>query len=325
MGYLSIIPATGAIIASFLAATLSYRLIEQPFLQNRQLRLPFIIIGAAEIALLIVLALFVYVMRGLPGRFSPQALALFAASEDYNHRREDCHYSGVGKPKPYKENCVFGFDGVRPDMAVWGDSHGAELVVTLGARAKLARRSVMEITSSACPPAMGFSVPGRPNCPERNQLSLEGLVSDPEIKTVIIAANAYGDESAIERGLTASISALITVGKRVIVTKQLPVMSFNPSVTAGFYFEYKRDLSAIGISARRFHLKSRRYNEFVDLTQTKMNISVFDPASILCDDKICHAYFQNIGVLYFNEGHLSVKGASVVFESIADDIYAMHR
>ena len=315
--------ATAGIFASMLVATLSYKLIEQPFLRERLRRLPYLMIALADIAAFSFVGILFYSLHGLPWRFSPQAQILFAASEDYNHRREDCHYSGIGKPKPYNENCTFGIDGVKPDIAVWGDSHGAELVVALGDRAKAAGRSVMEITSSACPPAMDYSVPDRKTCVERNRISLEGLVSDPNINTVVLTTNAYRypDETKLEVGLNGSISALKAAQKQVILVKQIPVMPLNAAGMAGLYLDHNQDLSSIGVSSAKFYAESKRYNDFVDSMEKGSNVIAFNPASKLCDDLICHAYLQNVGVLYFNEDHLSIKGASVVFSPLADEIY----
>jgi hypothetical protein len=64
-------------------------------------------------------------------------------------------------------------------------------------------------------------------------------------------------------------------------------------------------------------------NAYVDESTIESGLTA--PISALITvETVCHAYLHNIQVLYFNEGHLSVKGASVVFWLIADDIYGMH-
>jgi peptidoglycan/LPS O-acetylase OafA/YrhL len=315
--------AAGAIAVALAGATLSYYFVEQPFLNEKARRLPYLRLGTASIMAYSLMAGLVYLSHGLPIRFSPQANALFAAADDYNTKRLGCHDEGLGKPAPYSANCTFGADGVKADTVVWGDSHGAELAVVLGDRAKEIGRSVMEITSSACPPAMDFAVPERPYCRAHNRITLDGLRADRSVKTVVLVANSlrYADQRALTEGLQVSVAALKGAGKTVVLVKQIPTMDVDPPSRLGLLYAWGRDIQRTGIQAPTYHATVAGWDGFLDKLAADQGMQTFDPSRYICDDEVCRMYDPAIGVLFFNPDHLSIKGATAVFNDLADSIY----
>ncbi|TPV98639.1 MAG: hypothetical protein USCAAHI_01922 [Beijerinckiaceae bacterium] len=134
------------------ASVLSWRYVEQPLLDHTVNSLPFLKLGTAAMITGCGLAAVIFVGQGLPGRFPSRALQLFAASNDFNPERHKCH-SDDGNKISYKENCTF---------REWRRTRrfGA-IVMVLNWPPLLGRfegegRSVMEITSSACPPTLDY-------------------------------------------------------------------------------------------------------------------------------------------------------------------------
>jgi peptidoglycan/LPS O-acetylase OafA/YrhL len=321
---LTLIQSAAAIVLALAAASASYYFIEQPFLGEKGRRLPYISLGVASIAIFCAAGGLIYIRQGLPVRFSPEVRGLFAAANDFNVRRNVCHYDNNSGAATYATNCSFGAQSAKPDTAVWADSHGAELAVVLGDRAKSQSRSVMEITSSGCPPALKFAWSQRPHCPERNQGSLEGLVADSDIRTVIIAANAavYPDPQALMSGLEESVKSLVAVNKAVILVKQIPVMDFDPPQRIGISTVLGIGISDIGMKTFDQVRRSKSWNAFLDELATKYAaVTTFDPQTYLCDSNICRAYDDHDGVLYFNPDHLSLRGANAVFKELMDRLY----
>lgn len=316
--------AGAAILAALALASLTYHLVERPVLSRRADRFRFLWIGGAQIALVTALCGFVMIAQGIPGRYSPEARKLIAGSEDINPRRDTCHYGGEAPPPPYGRTCAFGSEDRAPDVAVWGDSHGAELAPYLGERAGSMRRSVRELTSSACPPAQGFASPEHTHCGEFNEMALTSLAADAQIRTVILVANGqiYKNREQLERGMQKSVEGLLAAGKSVIVVMQTPLMAFDVASKAALMTRYGLDANGLGESSSHAYAEARAYDRFVSGLGRQPGVAVYDPKRALCDKAVCHAYSRASGVLYFNPRHLSLAGVGVAFRLLADKLYA---
>jgi peptidoglycan/LPS O-acetylase OafA/YrhL len=322
------VAAIASVVVSYCAATLSYRFIEQPIAGLRNERIPYLRAGALGMGACAALGLVVMLQHGLPGRFTPAANTMFAAADDFNQQRGKCHDNGGARLMPYASNCRFGDQTQPADVAVWGDSHGAELAVALGAFAGRQYRSVLEITTSACPPTQGYSPAESPFCASRNALSLKGLLADSHVRTVVIATNAQRyrhDEPALEQGILASIDALLKSGKAVVVSGQVPIMRASPPVQLGFAVERGIDISHIGLPVQSGYLpESSAWNRFVRSLPARyagQRLKIVDVAATLCAPDLCRPYDQRRGVLYFNADHLSLTGARYAFAPVIADIY----
>lgn len=310
------------IVTTFIASYLSYRFVETPFLQKPYRRHQTLIAGILMVALFASTGAAISMLNGLPGRFSSQVLAVFAASGDINPRRKGCHNSGLPIRK-FSENCIFGSPDAKPDVAVWGDSHGAELAVALGEYAQKKQRSVMEITSSSCPPAQGFVIPTRRWCPSQNSATLNSLINDVAIKTVILTANAirYEDRTGLEKGLEETIQMLVAANKRIIVFKQIPIMAIDPPSRIGLVMANGSSATEIGLDISKFAEVTATWNMFLQTIALKHKLELYDPSTQLCSDGVCHEYDDHAGVLYFSRDHLSVAGAKYVSQKLATQLY----
>ena len=321
-GTIDWVEATAAVTLAVIASVLSYRYVEQPFLDKSRRHLPALRIGGAAIGGFAGLGLALFLLHGVDARFTSRELAMFAFSGDINTRRVACHNDSP-ELRAYADNCTFGAAGAPPDVAVWGDSHGAELAVALGRRAAPLGRSVMEITSSACPPALGFASVRRPWCEAQNQRTLEGLVGDARIKTVILAANAirYDDMQSLRNGYQASIRALRSAGKRVVLLSQIPIAHADPPDVVGMAIRFGASLETLGISRAEYDGEAADWRAYL-VEQAKLwGAEVFDPTAVLCDATLCRIYKDRVGVLYFNRDHLSVTGVGYVVDDLASRLY----
>jgi peptidoglycan/LPS O-acetylase OafA/YrhL len=313
--------AAGSVLLAVLLSVGSYHLVEQPVLKRQLPTAMCFKYGAlADFGALALAALFT-LGQGLPSRFTPEVHALFEARNDFNARRVQCH-NDAGRPIPYARNCVYGAPGVPPDLAVWGDSHGTELVAALGDQARLAHRAILQITASACPPALGFRSKERPHCAELNQQTLEGLQGDPRIQTVLLVANpARYDESQLEHGFQETVQRLSAAGKKIILTSAIPVMTQDPPSFIGRAQSLSQDLETLGRPRRAFEQETRSWQTFLQTLQARYQTQYFDPSTALCDDSVCHMYRRDTGVLYFNSDHLSLKGAAFATQELGREIY----
>lgn len=301
-----------------LGSILSFKYVEQPVLRNRWKDLPYLRIGLVMMVALPALSLPALLSQGFPQRFSPATLALFSASEDFNPRRAACH-SDNGTPIPYERNCIFGSQDAVPDVAVWGDSHGAELLVPLGQRLQKEGRSALQITASACPPVLHYQVSDRPHCEEHNTQTLAHILADPRISTIVLAANFSGYQhnayAHMLAGFQATVSRLRSGGKRVIVVGPIPVFDFDPPALLGIRHAWQQSPMDKGLPVQTYRERNQQAFTMLSNIPSQAHDVVF-PQSVLCDAGMCRSYAEGQGVLYFNSNHLSLAGAKVLVDAM---------
>jgi peptidoglycan/LPS O-acetylase OafA/YrhL len=311
--------ALAAVAVAIAAAWISYRFIEQPFLRGKAKADHVLAIGAAAMAVGVAIAVTPLLTQGFPQRFSPQARALFASAEDFNPRRRECHQRD-DRINPYAENCTFGASA-PPSLVVWGDSHGAELVVAVGERLAARGASAMEITASACPPALGYQNSSRALCRQRNDTALREIVGDARVTTVVMIASysGYDDEEwpIIERGMERAVRELRAAGKRVVVVSALPIMPNDPPSALGMMSARRLDIAHYGVT-RTEHDARNVWSIALMRKLEAQGAIVVDSALILCDAQFCPAYRAPL-ILYFNRTHVSLAGARLIAARIPLD------
>lgn len=314
-----------ALIAAVLLSALSYRFVEQPFMRKRASDFPFLRVGGLAMAIgTAVFVPFVYT-GGFPGRFPGDTVALFAAERDHNPKRSQCH-NDDGAPMPYGDNCIFGADDNTRLLAVWGDSHGAELAYALGSYAQDLRMNVLQITSSACPPALNYGPPNRPYCIAHNATTLEGIVNDDRVAAVVLTANGIGyrsNKSGLRDGIESVVQILTANGKKVILVEQQIVFDSSPPSTLGYASLRGLDLSAFGLSEADYDERASDWNQFIERLGQRYGADVVPITDALCWNGFCPMQHESNGVLYFNRDHVSLKGADLlarkVMERISED------
>ena len=319
-------PLQTALLVAFavLAATASWKFVEQPILKRPAPRRTTFTWGASSMTAMAAAAAMIFVTNGMPGRFSPQAQQLFAAEGDYNRRREQCH-SGESLTIDYKDNCLFGALGAQPVAAVWADSWGAEIVVALGEELAKRGQSIMEITSSACPPSLNYQLSDQALCISHNRSTLDNLIEDDRIRTIIIAENfaryPAQDQPRFRTGLAQSVERLAAAGKTVVLAYPQPIPWFEPPSELGLFAHRGQNIEALGISRMQYDTENRDEIAFLDELARRTGALKFHPADELCDRSFCPVYKQNVGVLYFNANHISVTGARLAIRHFPFDAF----
>jgi peptidoglycan/LPS O-acetylase OafA/YrhL len=312
------------IAVSILIATASWRWVERPLLTRPAPRRTVLAMGAAAMACTSAFAALILISGGLPSRFSPSALALFAGAEDHNRLRRQCH-SSDRRYIAYADNCTFGAPGVTPIAAVWGDSAGAELVVALGDVMARRGQAVMQITASGCPPALDYQLPEQSACIAYNRTTLDHLVRDDRLSTVIVALNftrySDADQPRVRSGLTRSVEALAASGKVVVLVYPFPNLWFQAPTVLGFLQHRGQPLDPVGIPYAQHERENHDAIAFLDALADRTGAVPFRPAEALCSRSFCPAYQPGIGVLYFNHNHVSVAGARVALSHFPFEVF----
>lgn len=277
------------VAVAIIFAVISWRFIERPFRDRKAYPARKLYkVSAWGFSLLIVATLATFTQGGWPERFSAQTMRYVSAHKDSSAARTQCHFDhGVPQTSQY---CHFGPG--KPTVAVWADSHGAELSLALGNN----NVSLYEITYSSCPPALDFHLDARPDCIAHNARAIQFLEQDKDINVVIMAARyQVYPAQAFYDSFKKTAERLAAHGKKVIIIGPVPSAGVDvPTSLArgrnpGFIFA---DTSFAQI------------DKSVDPSITR-----FMPASVLCEKDRCNMLLNDHPLL-FDDNHLSMSSAN---------------
>ena len=307
---LTIWETTTLVVIAMALAALSWKFVEQPFRDKSFLSQRTIYgLSIVCIAAFVALGLAGDYSKGLPARMPVAVRRLAAAATDISPKRKQCHGA-----KPGTAGCALGAD-VRPTIAVWSDSHGVELSFALGEIAKASNRSVLQLSSSGCPPTLNFNPPTRANCDDRNKTILSYLVEHSEISTVIVEASRNDDtEMYLDQtfpGLEFAISQLRALGKTVVLVYPIPHapqdvpqylarQQWRGGTLAGSIFTLAEFQQGLAQTLAR-----------MDQLATQYGLVTIHPTDVYCPEGECKRYLSDV-VLYFDNNHPSLSGARLI-------------
>ncbi|MGA3129439.1 MAG: acyltransferase family protein [Terracidiphilus sp.] len=252
--------ASAAIALSFVLAIASYHIIEQPFRRSRLAAAPLLIRYAIATAIVAAISAALWLARGVPQRFP----ALAQIESEAAHLQSDPCLADIGEDTPNLSTaCVQKAAPlqVAQVLALWGDSHAAALAPALRSLAGTQDYALAEFTKASCPPVLGIShfIPRHPSlaaeCLAYNQRVFDRIMHDSCIRVVILSASWPGylhrnwqdgwlvtdalrtsempDDitvrAALTRSLSATVRALASAGKQVIVFDDIPAFDFEPT------------------------------------------------------------------------------------------------
>jgi peptidoglycan/LPS O-acetylase OafA/YrhL len=328
LGSMSVPAIIAAVMLSVLLAWLSFRFVEQPVLKSRLRAGPLLTGGAALMASAVAAFALLHVTNGLPGRFDAGSHRMFATAADRNPLREQCH-TGDGREVPYAMSCPFGAADAVPSVAVWGDSFGAEIVVEVGERLKPLGGAVRQLTASGCPPSLGFSRQDRLYCEGYNTQTYEALLADPDVKTVVMAANYHGyaeeDRPTILAGIKRAARGLSAAGKHVVLVEPIPRLPFPGPRALALASVFGRDTDTIGFATQAIERENAPYTRVLRQLAPEIGGETIPVIDVLCDGPHCAVQSADGRVLYFDDVHLSLAGSAYLLDTYDPDYGAWLR
>jgi hypothetical protein len=236
---------------------------------------------------------------------------LLMGAQDINPERQQCHET-PGRPVPYAARCVRGPLEADTEFSVWADSHGAELAFVL--HEQLPGQRVAQLTSSSCPPALGYVVTSRPDCLRHNEAMLAGLVANPKAIRVLLAARyesylSQRQPARLEQGLRHSIERLQQAGKQVWLLA--PVPSYGYPVPDALWQRERRgqDPATQGMRVAEFEHRQADALSLVQRLSSQTGALLVSVSDALCSQGVCRVLDDAQHPLYFDDNHLSLAGA----------------
>jgi peptidoglycan/LPS O-acetylase OafA/YrhL len=304
------------IAAAIALAIATWRFVERPFRDTRAMPARAIFhFTAGAMAVLCALSLSLLAAGGWPGRFPAGVLRPMAGQQDFSPARKACHDSFMRHANP----CVLGA-AVRPDALLWGDSHGVEIAYALSLRAKAQGRSLIERTTSSCPPVLDHDA-SDPRCAAANRATFAAIRADPAISHVYLAAfwaNGDFDRPDFVAQLDHTVGALRRAGKAVTIIGPMPPQPFDVPRRLAHLALAGKDARETGVAravvdARTVHLRAL----FARLRAE--GVTIIDPVARLCDARRC-AIVHDGAPLYFDSHHPSLTAAKWIIDSAGQPV-----
>ena len=349
--------AMGLVGCSFVLAWLVHVLVEVPLRDGKQSGTRIIILCLGMVALAET-GLTTYLKDGFTQRKAaqqpPQVLEQIsgAAFNRYYERYNACELpSNWRLPLTYCRQSKAGL----PNKIIWGDSHANHLFA--GIADSKTKDNWWVLAQSSCPPLLGvrgYKKGEAENCLERNQAILNFILRTPSIDTVVLSAEgAYyisdtgfaasqepgGRNDAkywrleiqngpqnlskaqiFEKGLQASVNALVGAGKKVVLFKDVPEIPFTPDACIA----RPLDLNVRRCSLPREVVRQRQkeYSAIIArIAATHATIRIFESTDVLCDAEKCVVGGDDFS--HYRDGdHLSISGSQLMARHFLPWLYA---
>lgn len=294
-------------VLTFALSVLSWRFVETPFRSKNFLPRPRIFVFAAAIASFILLSAFIVVQsNGLPIRID---MAKTLPPEVWNSQFSQ--WDNCQNPSDIsKADCGLGIDTEKQTFLVWGNSHAHAFAPGFNQAALNAKQFGYILWRGGCPPLVGLEDSVDADCNKFNENVLAYIKSNPDIKTVILAASWNPGELS-DHNIKETIEALLAQGKSIFIIAPFPEINYNVSAAYFIAGRTGRDANAIIAPTFKGFMNQKNKKIFEILRTVEANykdVHLIDLTDVFCDNKTCKV-IENNQPLYIDKGHLSTTGA----------------
>jgi hypothetical protein len=331
--------ALAAAALSFGVAVASWRYVETPFRRRRAADLKVLGFYGAAACGFATAAVLAFVSGGWPERFSPALRTMTAQVEAASDR---CLVQYGGRALDTSPGCL---PPVRPGaVALLGDSHANALAPAVKAFADRRGATFLEMTKASCPALIGYTRPvaGHPahaaECEAFQRAAFARVLADPRIRTVVLASfwsagqmlETTGGDGAMRpatlpTALDATLAALRSSGRVVVLVQDVPIMRFDPYAEAAGGLVPAR--AALGRwLGKPDHASGEARIDWADGAAAAVaaaagrqpGVRLVTPAKALCRDADCR-FAGPAGVYYWDEQHLTPVGARIALAELGQD------
>jgi peptidoglycan/LPS O-acetylase OafA/YrhL len=333
----------GVLLASVALAVGSWRFIERPF-RGRHGILPrrrLFRLAAVIMACLCAVGLAGVAQSGWPQRLDAHTRQLLAGAEDRNPRREACSFHDAQALRTGRACRIGRLDAQQPSFVVWGDSHADALMTAFDQLAAEHGQAGLYLGKIGCPPLLDVERVDSPfGCQAFNDAARELIAASPARRVILVARWSHftsepvvgqeerqrvvivdaqskqrdvrGNDAVLARGLERTLELL---GPReVFVVSTVPEIGYPVPQTLAQAHRLGRDVD-IRPTLDQYRQRQRGVETLLEDARRRHGFRSLDPASSLCGTGRCQV--ESGGrPLYFDEHHLSVRGATAVAETL---------
>jgi peptidoglycan/LPS O-acetylase OafA/YrhL len=330
-----------AVLFAFVAAVVSYYLVEQPFRMSSLAPLPLLSRYAAVSFGFLAVAGALWISHGLPGRYP--ALA------DEGKPNDPCLVD-LGVSNPYLSSPCYAASDPRPAVALWGDSHSEALAPKFREIANSQGYNFVQLGKTSCLPLKGVAnvdpenITLAPECIQFNQRTFDAIAADHRIQFVVLAgrwgyqfrpgylnqliSTASPNQKLVPQddgqqlfaeSLSAQIRSLQQIGKRVIVVGDVPSFDFNPALRYRMvHMPIRRTVASLlrvkvddsGLSRPTMVKADKTAEQLLESAKNgNPGSELVDLQASLCTAHADCLYVAQGRALYWDEQHLTPAGA----------------
>lgn len=320
------------LMASLALAAASHRWVEVPFrrravTEGPSARTRTFLVAVAVMASLGLLGFIARQDHGWRMRFSQQIVSLD------QERDPEIPYKGCDGRSPTMDgvSCTLGDEGSNRAALIWGDSHALAWAPALDIVLKKHKVKGVLAVNSACPPLQGVHNPIKPSCWRDNERVLTWLHDNRVEKLFLIASwLSYADPEGKypledSEGRTGNKQVFPDALARTVelarpFAEHILLVGPTPGAPAEVPFKMAiAELRPLGSQPRpKDIVKFRRSADWFWRSAAGLRsdpqMQLIDPSEWFCGDLDCRYLDPKYGLLYRDDGHLSLAGARFVAE-----------
>jgi peptidoglycan/LPS O-acetylase OafA/YrhL len=332
----------GLLVMAFILSILSWKFVETPF-RSRGFMSGAQIFGfsANVLAFILLIGVLIDFSGGFPLRFDKIDNLNQDDSQFDTYSRRNCPSVNNNADNYLTPKfCIIGDETKEPEFILWGDSHARAVSVGLNESATKFGKGGTYTFLNACPPLLGIGINSDKKCYLFNNEILKYIESNPNIKTIILAArwpffaegsnfkqDTYGirklidlDEpekakdnaTVFQSGLERTVYELTKLGREVIIISPIPEIGYNVPSALFIATITGRDLNnIISPTAIEFAERNKVVFAAIDKVSANANVKIINITNTFCNKKVCKVSIDN-RILYDDSNHLSPFGSSLL-------------
>ena len=228
----------------------------------------------------------------------------------YRDRR--CFLDGDQDEAAFTRECVVEVES-HPGSGtlLWGDSHAAHLAP--GIRARRSRAGFAQLSATSCPPILGYSARGRPNCARINRWVLEWVRKNRPATVLLAASWPSYDGYPDVAGTIRELKALGT--PRVVLIG--PVISFRERVATVLARQSTDEHVPERLPSTRLE-RLRKVDSELQAIAAGAGAEYVSPLNLACDERGCLVApgGKAAQILVFDQSHLTPAGSRYLVDGL---------
>ncbi|MFL5785226.1 MAG: acyltransferase family protein, partial [Bacteriovoracaceae bacterium] len=185
------------------------------------------------------------------------------------------------------------------DAVLWGDSHANDKFHGLSVKDQ---KRGWRIIGKGCPPSLDYHEKDETLCPEATKKVLEWIISDQDIRIVVLAFRGEYPETGLSEGLEKTIQNLLNSGKEVVLLIDIPRFPYRVK-------DCERRPGPCEVPESKVWTGAGQHRNMIQALIKKFPaLRVFDPLPLFCHRGIC-TYKNGETILYRDWHHLTRNGS----------------